>query len=55
MIKLGEIQSLKISRMASVGAYLFSEDYPKEEILLPLSQVLGKAREIILMYLYIGL
>ncbi|NLK72333.1 MAG: S1 RNA-binding domain-containing protein [Clostridiales bacterium] len=39
MIKLGEIQSLKISRMASVGAYLFSEDYPKEEILLPLSQV----------------
>ena len=39
MIKLGEIQKLKIQRFTSVGAYLNEDDAVDEDVLLPKSQI----------------
>lgn len=45
MIKLGEIQKLRIQRFTSVGAYLNEEDPEDDDILLPKAQVPEGAEE----------
>lgn len=39
MIKLGQVQKLKVKRFASVGAYLGVDEESEEDILLPKSQI----------------
>lgn len=45
MIKLGEIQKLRIQRFTSVGAYLNEEDPEDDDILLPKAQIPEGAEE----------
>lgn len=45
MIKLGEVQSLKIKRFTSVGAYLGTEEELDDDVLLPKSQIPENVKE----------